>query len=89
MGKFSNGELTCRIGNFAVNCNDLSLHNNTVLRVRRLGHQWPITNGDEPVGDLRLGIEDAGASTERAEQQRTLATSWLGEEQCQSKLIWR
>ncbi len=63
------------ISNFAVNCSGLSLHNSTVLRVRRLGHQWPITNGDEPVGDLPLGIEDAGASTERAKQQRTLATS--------------
>jgi hypothetical protein len=87
MGTFSNGELAFRRPRFSVKFSNLSLHDITVLRLRRLSHQWPVTNGDDPVGDLLLGIEDAGASTERAKQQRTLATSWLGKEQCQSKLI--
>jgi Transposase zinc-binding domain len=68
MGTFSNGELAYWRRRFSVNCSDLSLHNSAVLRLRRVGHQWPITNGDEYVGDLLLGIEDAGASAERSER---------------------
>ena len=68
MGKSSNGELACRHRHFLVNCSALCLHNRAVLRLRRLGHRWPITNGDEHVGDLLLGIEAAGASAERAKR---------------------
>src|SRR5215472_7975698 len=68
MGRSSNGELACRHRHFSVNCRALCLHNSAVLRLRRLGHRWPVTNGDEHVGDLLLGIEDAGASAERAER---------------------
>jgi hypothetical protein len=68
MGTSSNGELAAGIGAFSVNCSDLSLHNSTVPRLRRVGRQRPITNGDEYVGDLLLGIEDAGTSAERAER---------------------
>ena len=68
MGTFCNGELACWRRGFSVNCSDLSLHNSTVPRLRRLGRQRPITNGDEYVGDLLLGIEDAGASAKRAER---------------------
>jgi site-specific recombinase XerD len=68
MGRSSNGELACRHRHFSVNCSVLCLHNSAVLRLRRLGHRWPVTNGDEHVGDLLLGIEDAGASAERAKR---------------------
>jgi len=68
MGKSSNGELARRHRHFLVNCSALYLHNGAVLRLRRLGHRWPIANGDEHVGDLLLGIEAAGASAERAER---------------------
>jgi hypothetical protein len=53
---------------FGVNCSALCLHNSAVLHLRRLGHQWPVTNGDEHVGDLLLSIEDAVASAERAKR---------------------
>jgi hypothetical protein len=68
MGRSSNGELAYWRQRFSVNCGNLSLHNSTVLRLRRLGHQWPVTNGDEYVGDLLLGIEDTGAFAEGAER---------------------
>jgi hypothetical protein len=68
MGKIRNGELCAGVAAFSVNCRDLSLHNSTVPRLRRIGRQRPITNGDEYVGNLLLGIEDAGASAERAER---------------------
>ena len=68
MGRSSNGELACRHRYFSVNCSARCLHNSAVLRLRRLGHRWPVTNGDEHVGDLLLGIEDAGASAERAKR---------------------
>ena len=68
MGKSINGELACRHQHFPVNCSDLCLHNGAVLRLHRLGHRWPIKNGDEHVGDILLGIEDAEASTERAKR---------------------
>jgi hypothetical protein len=68
MGTFRNGELACWRHGFSVNCGDFSPHNSTVPRLHRLGRQRPITNGDEYVGDLLLGIEDAGASAERAER---------------------
>jgi hypothetical protein len=68
MGKFRNGELAGWHRHFSVNCSALCLHNSAVLRLRRLGHRWPVTNGDEHVGDLLLGIEDAGASAERAKR---------------------
>jgi integrase len=68
MGKFSNGELVCRHRHFSVNCSALCLHNSAVLCLRWLGHRWPVTNGDEHVGDLFLGVEAAGASAERAER---------------------
>jgi site-specific recombinase XerD len=45
-----------------------TLHNEALVRPRPLGHRWPATNGDEHVGDLLLGIEDAGTSAERAER---------------------
>ena len=62
------GSWRAGVGVFPVNCSDLSLHNSTVPRLRRIGRQRPITNGDEYVGDLLLGAEDAGASAERAER---------------------
>ena len=62
------GSWRAGIGIFSVNCTGLCLHNSAVLRPRPLGHRWPVTNGDEHVGDLLLGIEDAGASAERAER---------------------
>jgi len=68
MGTSSNGELAHWRRRFSVNCSDPSLHNSAVLRLRRLGHPWPVTNGDEYVGDLLLGVQDAGASAERAER---------------------
>ena len=62
------GSWCAGVGAFSVNCSDLSLHNSTVPRLRRLGRQWPIMIGDEYVGDLLLGIEDAGGSAQRAER---------------------
>jgi hypothetical protein len=38
MGKSGNGELASRHQHFSVNCSALGLHNNAVLRLRRLGH---------------------------------------------------
>ncbi|WP_183907746.1 transposase zinc-binding domain-containing protein [Rhizobium sp. BK226] len=66
MGRFSDGELACRQRHFSVNCCAFCLHNSAVLRLHQLGHQWPVTNGDEHVGDLLFGIEAAEAFTERA-----------------------
>ena len=60
MGRSSNGELACRHRHFSVNCGALCLHYRAILRLRQVGHRWPVTNGDEHVGDLLLGIEDAG-----------------------------
>jgi Transposase zinc-binding domain len=68
MGKSSNGELARRHRHFSVNCSAFCLHNGAVLRLRRLGHRWPIVNGDEHVGDLLLSIKAAGTSAERAER---------------------
>lgn len=68
MGRSSNGELACRRRHFSVNCCAFCLHNSAVLRLRQLGHRWPVTNGDKHVGDLLLGIEAAGASAERAKR---------------------
>ena len=62
------GSWCAGVGAFSVNCSDFSLHNSMVPRLRRLGRQWPIMNGDEYVGDLLLGIEDAGGSAQRAER---------------------
>ncbi|MFI5353954.1 MAG: transposase zinc-binding domain-containing protein, partial [Candidatus Binatales bacterium] len=44
MGTSSNGELAHWRRRFSVNCSDPSLHNSAVLRLRRLGHPWPVTN---------------------------------------------
>ena len=52
-----------------MNCSDLSLHNNTVLRLRRLGHQWPTTNGDEPVETYFSAPKMRAHPTERARQR--------------------
>jgi len=68
MGRSSNGELAWRHRRFSVNCSAPALHNSAVLRLRWLGHRWPITNGNEHVGDLLLGIENAGAFAERAKR---------------------
>ena len=68
MGRSSNGELACGDRHFSVNRSASALHNNAVLRLRWLGHRWPITNGNEHVGDLLLGIEDAGVFAERAKR---------------------
>src|SRR5260370_38966252 len=68
MGKSSNGELAGWHRQFSENSSALCRHNNAVLRLRRLGHRWPVTNGDEHVGALLLGIEDAGASAARAKR---------------------
>ena len=70
MGSWRSG-----VGVFSVNCSDLSLHNSTVLRLRRIGRQRPITNGDEYVGDLLLGIEDAGRICGAGRADHTLTVS--------------
>src|SRR5271156_1273924 len=57
------GSRGCRFRDFPVNCNAFSLHNIAPWVPRRFGHSWPVTNGDEHVGDLLLGIEDAATST--------------------------
>src|SRR5437588_4789338 len=46
MGKSSNGELAWRCCYFPANCSPPRLHNIAALRPRRLGHRWPVTNGD-------------------------------------------
>jgi hypothetical protein len=46
----------------------------TPLHSGRLGHCWPVTNGDDHVGQLLPGIEDAGPSAQRAEWA---APRWL------------
>ena len=68
MGRASNGESALCIRYFSVNFSSSSLHNVGLLRPRQCGHRWPVTNGDEHVGDVLLGSEDAGAPSERAER---------------------
>ena len=68
MGKSSNGELAWRRSHFPVDRRAFALHNMTPLSPRRCGHCWPVTNGNEHVGDLLPGIENAGTFTQRAER---------------------
>src|SRR5215813_8441542 len=57
-----------RYPHFPVHCRSVALHNEAPVRPRQLGQRWPVTNGDEHVGDLLLGIEDAGTSAQRAKR---------------------
>src|SRR5205823_1193792 len=68
MGRSSNGESAWCIRHFSVNFGSSCLHNIGLLRPRQCGHRWPVTNGDEHVGDVLLGSEDAGAPSERAKR---------------------
>src|SRR5271166_6668739 len=64
----SNGELTRLLPHFPVHRRAFTLHYTTPPRSRRLGHCRPITSGDDHVGDLHPGIEDAGTSAQRAKR---------------------
>ena len=69
------GSWRAGVGDFSVNCSDLSLHNSTVPRLRRIGRQRPITNGDEYVGDLLLGIRRCGRICGAGRADHTLTVS--------------